>query len=111
MYRNSFSYGHLKKHETIPGSKDMQNKVTKQSGSFNSLQKLQEDDKATELEINQFRLESDDRLLLSGCKARIIQSNTDTKKIHKHERMCKNKNQLVPSSMIFLSLSYERIYQ
>ena len=77
--KNSFSYGNLEKHEASQGLIDIQNKVTKQSGSFNSLQKLQEDDEATELEINQFRLKSNDRLLLSGCKARTIQLNTDTK--------------------------------
>ena len=36
IYRNSFSYGQWKKHETIPGSKYIQYKVTKQSGNFNS---------------------------------------------------------------------------
>ena len=41
-YKNSSSYGHLKEHKTISGSKDIQNIVTKQS--FTTLQKLQEDD-------------------------------------------------------------------
>ena len=101
-YKNSFLYGILEKHGASHSSIDIQN--TKQSGSFNSIKKLQEGDKAIELEINQFRLKSDDQILLSGCKARTIQLNTDTKKLHKYELMCKNKNQLASSSMIFLSL-------
>ena len=36
-YKNSCSYGNLEKHEASHSSIDIQNKVTKQSGSFNSL--------------------------------------------------------------------------
>ena len=45
------SYDHLKKHETIPDSKDTQNKVTEQLRSFDSLKILQEDDRETKSNI------------------------------------------------------------
>ena len=52
MYRKCSkedSCGNLKKQEVNPDSKDVQNKITEQLESLNSLQELQEDDKATEL--------------------------------------------------------------
>ena len=87
----------------------MQNKVTKQSGSLNSLQKLQEDDKATELKIDEEKVDqsinkSNDPQLLSRCMAGTSQTNTDNRKLHKHELMFKNKYQLKPSSMMILQL-------
>ena len=48
MYNEEDSRGNLRKQETNPDSKDIQNRFTKHLGSLYSLQILQEDDKVTE---------------------------------------------------------------
>ena len=93
--KNSLSYEGLENHEASHSSIEIQDKVTQQPGRFSSLMKLQEDDEANGLDLKPFELESDNRPLQSGCKARSMQSNTDTKKSHRYALMCKNKNQLV----------------
>ena len=92
-------------HKTNQSSAEKQDKVTQQSERFSSLMQLHEYDKANRLSLKQLELVSSNQSMQSGCEAKSFQSNMDTKKSQRCQLMCKNKNQLVPSSMIFLSLS------
>ena len=58
-YSKEDSRDNLRKQETNPDSKDVQNRFTEHLGSLDSLQILQEDDKATE--SNTKRKYSDER--------------------------------------------------
>ena len=91
-------------HKTNQSSAEKQDKVTQQSERFSSLMQLHEYDKANRLSLKQLELVSSNQSMQSGCEAKSFQSNMDTKKSQRYKLMCKNKDRLVPSSMIFLSL-------